>query len=73
MIPPIDASDANLAYISALQPGEEVEERGQCCLKGFRGVVYLDKEGRVCVLWNLPEGKMGTTVTLGTRRLSDLS
>ncbi len=72
-IPPIDLSDANLAYMHSLQPGEEVIECGVCCMKGAHGVVYRNAEGSICVRWDLPEGKMGTSVTWGTRRITDLS
>lgn len=78
-VPPIDLSDANVAYLRGLKPGEEVEECGDCCMKGLRGVVYLNDSGSLCVLWTLGRnwgrdaGKtMGTSVTHGTRRVSDL-
>lgn len=75
-IPPIDTSPENLAYISALKPGEQVIECGESCMKGARGVVYLStekgSEGSVCVRWQTDEGVMGTSVTWGTRRIGDV-
>lgn len=72
-VPPCDRSSENLAYISSLKPGEEVREVGHSCMEGARGVVYLDAEGHTCVRWDLGEdGFMGTSVTWGTRRISDL-
>jgi hypothetical protein len=62
-----------LAYISALQPGELVIETGESCMKGIRGKVYESKTGGTCVMWDMPRGpKMGTSVTWGTRRISDI-
>jgi len=73
--PPIDTSADNLAYMTSLKPGEKVIEMGESCMKGIKGEVYLSKEAGhgLCVLWDLPEGKMGTSVTWGTRRISDIS
>ncbi len=63
-----------LAYITSLKSGEKVIETGESCMKGKKGVVYLklhafgrDKHD-VCVMW---EGKMGTSVTWGTRRVTN--
>jgi len=70
--PPIDTSEANLAYISALKPGEKVIECGSGCMQGITGTVYLSKtNGDVCVLWDT-KPKMGTSVTWGTRRIADV-
>lgn len=72
-LPPIDTSEANLAYITSLKPGEEVIECGESGMKGVKGVVYISKShGDVCVMWNVGKQKMGTSVTWGTRRISDL-
>jgi len=62
-------------YILALQPGERVEETGQSGLKGHRGTIYINDKKDVCVRWDpFPgeTGQMGSTVTWGTRRLSDI-
>jgi hypothetical protein len=78
-VPPIDTSEENLAYINSLKVGEEVVEMGHSCMYGKRGVVYLSEDGHgTCVRWNLPTTKydkatwMGTSVTWGTRRISDV-
>ena len=55
-------------YLNALQPGESVVETGDNCMIGAKGTVYIGKLGEVCVMW---ENKMGTSVTWGTRRISD--
>ena len=64
-----------VAYLRALKPGERVIETGECCLKGRQGTVYISEHGGgVCVLWDKEpgeQGKMGTGVTGGTRRISD--
>ena len=49
-------------YLNALQPGESVVETGDNCMIGAKG--------EVCVMWEI---KMGTSVTWGTRRISDNS
>lgn len=72
LVPAIGLSAENFAYISSLKPGELVVECGKCCMKGMRGVVYLDKDGGLCVRWDVPEGKMGTSITWGTRRMTDV-
>ena len=62
-----------LDYLHTLKPGERVIETGQSCMTGVQGVVYESTTGGgTCVRWELPEGKMGTSVTWGTRRLTDL-
>lgn len=77
-LPPIDTSAANLAYISALKPGEEVIECGNSCMKGIMGTVYRNDAGVLCVMWDMPTTKwdkackMGTSITWGTRRTVDL-
>lgn len=80
-LPPLDTSPENLAYIRALQPGEEVIECGESCMKGCKGVVYLSKDGGgTCVRWDTSKRNMtpkaawmGTSVTWGTRRIADLA
>lgn len=60
-----------LAYLDRLQLGERVIETGECCMKGVLGTVYRSKmDGCLCVMWELPQGKMGTSMTWGTRRVS---
>ncbi len=74
MIPPIDTSPENLAYISSLKVGERVIEcEPSNCMRGKRGVVYESKSGGgLCVKWDMGNGDwMGTSVTWGTRRLAD--
>ena len=72
--PPIDLSEANLEYLKGLKVGDKVVEMGQSCMYGKEGVVYESKQGfGLCVKWFLENGScMGTSVTHGTRRLSDL-
>lgn len=72
-VPPVDTSPENLAYISALKPGERVQETGGSCMQGKRGVVYLNEEKQTCVRWDMGRREyMGTSVTWGTRRIADL-
>lgn len=62
-----------LAYLQSLKVGERVIETTHSCMFGKRGTVYESKSGGgTCVAWELPEGIMGTSVTWGTRRLSDV-
>lgn len=61
-----------LAYLQGLQVGERVIETGQSCMFGKVGTVYQSTSGGgICVRWELEEGRMGTSVTWGTRRLAD--
>jgi hypothetical protein len=63
-----------LAYIKGLKVGEEVIETTQSSMFGKTGVVYesTSSEG-TCVKWDLKDGTyMGTSVTWGTRRISDV-
>lgn len=77
-LPPLDTSPENLAYISALKVGERVIEMDESCMKGILGTVYESADRGTCVMWELPTTKwdkatkMGTSVTWGTRRVSDL-
>lgn len=62
------------AYLATLKAGEEVIETGESCMLGKRGVVYESTSGGgTCARWNLPEGKMGTSLTWGTRRVSEVA
>jgi len=64
------------AYLMGLKPGERVQETGVSGIYGRQGDVYLSKSGGgVCVLWDAApgeEGRMGTSVTWGSRRLADV-
>ena len=60
-------------YLNGLKPGERVVETGRSCLQGREGTVYLGRLGEVCVLWDKKpgeSGQMGTSVTGGSRRVS---
>jgi hypothetical protein len=63
-----------MAYLKSLKPGEEVIETGSSCMTGKTGVVYEStSDGGTCVKWDLKDGTyMGTSVTWGTRRISDI-
>lgn len=63
-----------LDYLKGLKVGEEVIEAGQSGMFGKRGTVYESKDGGgTCVKWDMGKGSwMGTTVTWGTRRISDV-
>lgn len=63
-----------LRYLKSLKEGERVVETGMCATWGAIGVVYKSKvKGHgMCVMWNLPEGQMGTSITHGTRRVRDV-
>jgi hypothetical protein len=59
-------------YLRGLIEGERVIETEKSnCFFGRQGTVYINA-GSVCVLWDMYEGedgKMGTSVTGGTRRI----
>jgi hypothetical protein len=64
-------------FVKGLQPGERVVETGDCGMKGRTGEVYISDgemtKGAKCVRWDaLPgeTGRMGTSVTHGTRRVT---
>ena len=67
-------------YLNSLEVDERVIETGQSCMTGRKGTVYISQNpgktfGSKCVMWDaLPgdTGKMGTAVTWGTRRISDV-
>lgn len=66
-----------LAYIATFKKDDRVIEIGQSGLMGRCGDVYFDEQNRVCVLWDGwhdddPPGRMGSSVTHGTRLLSDV-
>lgn len=63
------------AYLRSLKPGERVIETAASALWLQRGTVYLNTTGDICVMWDKDSddvGQMGTSVTGGTRRLSDV-
>jgi len=67
-----DAEEAY--YLRSLKPGEQVIETGSNCMHGRYGTVYISEregvtKGSLCVMW---DGGMGTAVTHGTRRISDV-
>lgn len=73
--PPFDY-DAARKYLNTLKEGERVIETSRSAFWNRHGTVYIksEPEGGVCVLWDPDEGetaRMGTSVTWGTRRLSD--
>ena len=62
-------------YIKSLKPGERVVETGRSCLQGREGTVYHSERGDVCIMWDKKpgeSGQMGTSVTGGTRRVSEV-
>ncbi len=63
-----------LAYMNSLKVDDEVVETSHSCMYGKKGVVYLSESGgTTCVKWHLGDGKwMGTSVTWGTRKISDV-
>lgn len=66
-----------LRYLKSLKEGDRVVETGMSGMWGAIGVVYKSKNkgqtyGSMCVMWDLPEGKMGTSITHGTRRVKDV-
>ncbi len=64
-----------VAYLLSLKAGERVVETSRSALWNRQGTVYINEAGSVCVLWDKhprEEGQMGTTVTGGARRLSDI-
>ena len=61
-------------YPNRLQVGEEVVETCQTsCMRGMTGRVYRSdrgpSKGYLCVMWS---NGMGTSVTHGTRRITDV-
>lgn len=74
--------DEFCAYYDTLQPGERVcETTPRHMMTGCLGTVYISDTpgqafGSKCVMWDAREyaegsGRMGTSVTGGTRRLVD--
>lgn len=62
-------------YLNSLQDGERVRETSRSALYGREGVVYRNESGLVCVRWDEhfdEAGQLSTTVTGGTRRVSDM-
>ena len=62
-------------YADTLKAGERVIEAGVSGMFGMEGVIYFCKEGRQCILWDEQKhdsGQMGTSVTYGARRVSDV-
>lgn len=73
VLPDPEDFDAIRAYLQTLQVGEAVVETTASALYRVRGEVYRNKDGVLCVMWSLPgSGKMGTSVTGGARRVTDL-
>lgn len=67
-------------YLGNLKPGERVVETSPGMMHNIEGTVYLSEEGMskgcLCVLWETKKmfgGKMGTSTTWGTRRLTEKS
>jgi hypothetical protein len=62
-----------LAYLNSLKVGDEVIETTRSAMHLKKGVVYMSEpDNDTCVRWDLGNGKwMGTTVTWGTRKLTD--
>ena len=65
-------------YLNGLEVDERVIETGQSCMTGRTGTVYISEnegtKGSKCVKWDAPAGetgRMGTSVTGGTRRIAD--
>lgn len=65
-----------LEYINGLYVGERVVETTKSGMYGRCGEVYRsDRDGGLCVRWDaLPGegGRMGTSITWGTRRVHDV-
>lgn len=69
------SGSALVEYLQSLKDGERVQETTPSAFYGMHGDVYRNKEGSVCVLWDAfpnETGRTGTSVTGGTRRVSDL-
>jgi hypothetical protein len=59
------------AYVASLVPGDRVVETSVWNMRtGKFGTVYINDRGDVCVMWDGPE-RMGTSITWGTRKVSD--
>ena len=67
--------EATRLYLCGLKVGEEVIEVARSCMFGKRGVVYVSKDsGGLCARWDLGDGTyMGTSLTGGTRRVTDVT
>ena len=66
-------------YWNSLEEGERVIETGVSGMYGRTGVVYMDDKRETspnkCVRWDTLDGEvgyMGTSITWGTRRLTDI-
>lgn len=72
--------DQFVAYVDSLQVGERVvETTPRNMMTGIQGEVYISDNpgpafGTKCVMWDAEKGskRMGTAVTHGTRRVSDV-
>lgn len=63
------------AYLNTLKAGDRVIETGNNCMRGCSGTVYLNDNNLICVKWDRAVGEsrwMGTSVTAGTRKISDV-
>ena len=55
-----------------VKEGEAVKEHGKTCMEGCHGITYRSTEtGNMCVMWETECGRMGTSLTHGTRRIKD--
>ena len=64
-------------YLRALRVGDRVVETSLSATVGAIGVVYISRNkgpsyGSKCVMWDLKDGKMGTSVIGGTRLVTDV-
>ena len=62
-------------YADTLKEGERVIEAGRSGMFSKTGTIYLCKKGNQCIMWDKEEyesGQMGTGVTFGARRISDV-
>ena len=72
-VPSLDApNEIVIEYLKTLREGEKVIEHGKTCMEGCTGITYRSIEhNSICVMWNTETGNIGTSLTLGTRRIKD--
>lgn len=59
-------------YFDTLEVGERVVDTSRSAMYKKQGTIYMSGNSK-CVLWDKDkDGQMGTTITGGSRRLTDL-
>ena len=61
-------------YFDTLEVGERVVDTSKSAMYKKQGTIYMNDDNVQCVLWDIDADgcQMGTSITGGSRRLSDL-